>query len=167
MTEKCVCCGEKTLAIVKHHISYYPEKVIEICANCHNIIHNPPTDPEDFERLPKTLRELIKANIKRKTESENILGFSLDSNEIDFEMKKERLVLMKLVNKHWMLRNAKVFSEMYSPIARTSSSEIDRSSELTERNKEHFDRLEQERSELERKFLIPTQKQTQKGVKQT
>ena len=44
--EKCGCCGEKTLAIVKHHISYYPEKVIEICANCHSIIHNPPTNPK-------------------------------------------------------------------------------------------------------------------------
>ena len=68
MTINCVSCGEKTLAIVKHHISYYPEKVIEICANCHAIIHNPPTDPKDFERLPKRLRELIKANIKRKAE---------------------------------------------------------------------------------------------------
>jgi len=156
--EKCVCCGEKTLAIVKHHISYYPEKVIEICANCHAIIHNPPSDSKDFESLPERLQELIKANNKRKAESENILGFSLDSNEIDFEMKKERLVLMKLINRHWMLRNTKAFSEMYPPILRTSSSEIDRSSELTKRNKEHFDRMEQERSELERKFLIPTQK---------
>lgn len=157
MNEKCVCCGERTLAIVKHHIQYYPEKVIEICANCHAIIHNHPSDPKDFESLPERLRELIKANIERKTEQEKTLGFSLDSNEIDFETKKERLVLMKLINRHWMLRNTNAFNEMYPPIARTSSAEIDRSSELTKRNKEHFDRLEQIRSELEKKFLITTQ----------
>jgi len=161
VTEKCVSCGLETFAIEEHHLSYYPEKKMRICANCHTIIHNPPSDPKDFLSLPEILRELIKANIERKTEQEKILGFSLDSNEIDFEIKKERLILMKLVNRHWMLRNTKAFNEMYPPIIRTSSLEIDRSIELTERNKEHFDRLEQVRSELEKNFLIPTQKRSE------
>ena len=149
--EKCVCCGETTLAIVKHHISYYPEKVIEICANCHAIIHNPPATPKDFERLPKRLRELIKANIERKTEIENILGVSLDSKEIDLEMKKERLVLMKLINIHWNLRNQKAFDEMYPPIFRTSSTGP---IELVQKEREHYDSLEKEREEVQRKILV-------------
>ena len=113
MSEKCVCCGERTLAIVKHHISYYPEKIIEICANCHFIIHNPPSEPEYFECLPKIIRELIKANIQRKNENEKTLGKSLDSNEIEFEVQKERLILMKLINRHWELRNWEMFSKLF------------------------------------------------------
>ena len=157
MTEKCVCCDTETLAIVKHHISYYPEKIIEICANCHAIIHNPPTEPKTFERLSKTLRGLIKANIERKTEQEKTLGCSLDSNEIDFEIKKERLLLMKLINNNWMLKNESTFNEIYHPIVRTASGSVVNGHIVTDEKSEFFDRLEQERKDLKRNFLVPTQ----------
>jgi hypothetical protein len=150
MKEKCLACKETSLAIEDHHISYYPEIKIRICANCHFITHHPPDDPKDFESLPKQLRELTKANIERKAEQERTLGCSLDSKEIDLEMQKERLVLMKLINRHWELRNTIQFNEIYPPIPL-----INYSDETHYRIKE---KIVPEREEFKKRFLIPTQK---------
>jgi len=113
--ELCLAHNEISLAVEDHHISYYPEVKIRICSSCHVIVHHPPEAPEDFESLPKKLQELIRANIARKTEREKELGISFDYDDIDFEMKQEKLGLMKYINKHWELKNLKLFCEMFYP----------------------------------------------------
>lgn len=35
---KCVICNERE-ATQKHHVSYIPERVIDVCVECHKIIH--------------------------------------------------------------------------------------------------------------------------------
>ena len=133
-------------------------KKIRICANCHFIVHHPPTEPKDFESLPKRLKELIKANIERKTEQEKTLGCSLDSNEIIFEMQKERLVLMKLINRHWILKNTKAFNETYPPLEPLICSSPEPYPDFNRKQEKLFDSKNLEREKLKEKFLIPIQK---------
>ena len=60
---KCQICGE--VATQKHHISYFPEKTITVCAICHNQIHlgkipqylhYKKGDPNFFYSMKKRLR---------------------------------------------------------------------------------------------------------------
>lgn len=118
--ELCLAHNEISLAVEDHHISYYPEVKIRICSSCHVIVHHPPEAPEDFESLPKKLQELIRANIARKTEREKELGISLDYDDIDFEMKQEKLGLMKLINEYWKMKNEKMFGETHKMLPETA-----------------------------------------------
>lgn len=42
LRQKCGKCGENKSQMVTHHVSYRPEKVMEICSDCHLEIHNRP-----------------------------------------------------------------------------------------------------------------------------
>ena len=41
--DKCLCCfkkPEKGFAMIKHHVSYYPEIIAHVHYDCHNDIHD-------------------------------------------------------------------------------------------------------------------------------
>jgi hypothetical protein len=67
MLIQCSICKTLTSpgAIHSHHTSYSPEMTIDICANCHNIIHHPPQDLKDLELLCPELRHFILLNHER------------------------------------------------------------------------------------------------------
>ena len=84
------------------------------------------------------------------------------TKEIELEIKKENFVFLNLINKNLMLQNTKLFNEIYPPIVRTSTLEIDRSKELTKKNKEYFDSLEKKRKKFQKKFLVLNSKKGDK-----
>jgi len=56
---KCFKCGSDRF-VIKHHISYNPEKIVDCCRKCHAIIHHNvrknnicPISPEEVSRISK------------------------------------------------------------------------------------------------------------------
>jgi len=39
MELKCALCGSKD--VIKHHVSYQPERIVWLCRSCHRKVHNP------------------------------------------------------------------------------------------------------------------------------
>lgn len=79
---KCFKCGREDGTIIKHHIKYNPEIIVDCCRSCHKIIHNKvrkedtcPYSVEDVKKMSQ--RMSYKRNIKHiyfhTTISPNIL----------------------------------------------------------------------------------------------
>jgi hypothetical protein len=50
--KKCAICGfSETTALEKHHVSYNPEKIIIICANCHVRLRRDPKFKKEVNNL--------------------------------------------------------------------------------------------------------------------
>jgi hypothetical protein len=100
---KCEICEQESLAIVVHHLSYYPEQILSICANCHALIHNPP-DSSDYNKIHPNLVRFIQLN-KTRVEESTYDKNELEIKDINLELQKERLQFQKLINENWRLRN--------------------------------------------------------------
>ena len=70
----CFKCGTTTKRLYKHHISYFPEKIVDCCWSCHQKIHHKvrkentcPLSVEEVNRLSKNssayrIRQYIEFN---------------------------------------------------------------------------------------------------------
>ena len=61
--KKCQLCGKDvpTKKIIKHHLSYSPEVIVELCRKCHSLAHK-----KDFSKGQARLNELKKEGRKKR-----------------------------------------------------------------------------------------------------